>query len=298
VIGEFVRVITSDGLELQGVLATQKAGPVDTSLLHIHGLAGNFYENRLVDYVAEAAVSRRANFLSVNNRGHDYISDFICQQANSPLTYRQIGGIYEIFEECILDIEAWIRFLKTRGTRRIILQGHSHGALKAVYYMHNANNPDIVGLVLLSPSDDFGMQRSRLAGRFEEALRVAADLVSQGKGASLMPEAYFHYPISARTYMDTFGAGSHLKIFNLSKTDTDGLAELASIGVPVLVIVGSVDEEFVGSPEEYISGLSASMRNVKDFSGHVVDGAPHNYLEYEEEVAKRTGEWLGERFGK
>ena len=296
--GELVRVITSDGLELQGLLATPKGGPVDTSLLHIHGLAGNFYENRLVDYVAEEVVRSKTNFLSANNRGHDYISDFIYQQADAPLAYKQIGGIYEIFEECILDIQAWIELLKARGTRRIILQGHSHGALKAVYHIYNSDIPDIAGLVLLSPSDDFGMQRSRLGDRFGEALTVAADLVSQGKGASLMPEEYFHYPISARTYMDIFSSGSHLKIFNLSKTDTDGLAELASIGVPVLVILGSVDEEFVGPPEEYISDLRASMGDVKDFSGYVVDGAPHSYLEYEKQVAARIGEWLAERFRK
>jgi pimeloyl-ACP methyl ester carboxylesterase len=290
--GEFCRVITADGLELQGLFACPGGRASETSVLHVHGMDGNFYENRFVDDVADAAVRLGINFLTVNNRGHDYISDFICEKGDGTTEYRQIGGIYEMFGECVLDIEAWIEFLASRGTRHIILQGHSHGALKVLYFLHKRRDPRIEGLVLLSPSDDFGGQRQALGDKFDEVLDVATKLVEDGNGRCLIPEHYFHYPISAASYVDIYNAGSVLKMCNLSKTDTEDFGELSGVAVPVLVIVGSVDEAFVGSPRQYVADLHTHMRNAPAFDGHVIEGAPHNYLHFEQEVAQLVGQWL------
>jgi pimeloyl-ACP methyl ester carboxylesterase len=294
--GEFCRVITADGLELQGLFACPDGGAVETSVLHVHGLDGNFYENRFVDNVADLTVSRGINFLTVNTRGHDYISDLICEKGDGTTEYRQIGGIYEVFEECVPDVEAWIAFLAARGTRNIILQGHSHGALKVLHFLHEREDPRIKGLILLSPSDDFGGQRQALGDKFDEALNAAAKMVEDGKGHSLMPEHYFHYPISAASYVDIFNAGSVLKMCNLSRTDTEDFAALNGVTVPVLVIVGSVDEAFVGSPRQYVEDLREQMRNAPGFDGHVVDGAPHNYMHFDQEVADVIGRWLADVF--
>lgn len=290
--GEFCRVLTSDRLELQGLLAAPEGGPSDTSVLHIHGLAGNFYENRFIDYVAGAVASQGINFLTINTRGRDYISDFFFEREDGITEYRQIGGVYELFHESIEDISAWVEFLKARGSRRIILQGHSHGALKATYYVHKIDEPVIAGLILLSPSDDFGRQRKRLGERFDEALGVAGKMIDAGRGRELIPSEYFHYPVSANTYSDIFNPNSSLKMFNLSKTDRDDLVELGTITLPTLVVVGSVDEEFIGSPSAYLSGLKAHFKNAMSFTGRIIEGAPHNYLHFESEVARHIGEWL------
>ena len=293
--GQLLRVMTSDRIELQGFLVSPESGVGSTAILHMHGLAGNFYENRFVDQVARAASSQGFSFLTTNNRGHDYISDLIHEKQDGRIEYRQIGGVYEAFEDCILDIRAWVEFLKSMGTETVILQGHSHGALKVTYYLYRVADPCVSGLILLSPSDDFGMQRLRLEDRFGEALELADRLIARGEGARLMPEGYFHYPISARTYSDIFQEGSRLKMFNLAGTDADTFPELESIKVPVLVILGSVDEEFVGAPGQYLSDLRAHMKNATDFAGFVVDGAPHNYLKYERDVAERIKGWLRAR---
>jgi pimeloyl-ACP methyl ester carboxylesterase len=290
--GDFCRIITSDGLELQGLFVTPEGGTADTSVLHIHGLAGNFYENRFLDHVAQAVASEGMNFLTANTRGHDYISDFICEALEGTKEYRQIGGIYEIFSECTQDITAWVDFLKARGSTRLVLQGHSHGALKAVYYLHKTDEPTVKGLILLSPSDDFGCQRARIGERFDEALEVARQMIDQDNGRELMPGEYFHYPVSAATYFDIFKHDSDLGMFNLAGTDRRQFEEIESIRLPVLVIVGSVEEAFVDTPDGYISDLKMHFRNAKKFTGHVIEGAPHNYLGFDAEVARRIGAWL------
>jgi pimeloyl-ACP methyl ester carboxylesterase len=292
---EFIRTITSDGLELQGLLACPQGGSTETGVIHVHGLAGNFYENRFIDDVAKAVVAKGVDFLTVNTRGHDYISDFICEGGSGGEEYKQIGGIYEIFEDSILDIKAWIELLVSRGANRIILQGHSHGALKVTYYVHKMQDPRIAGLILLSPSDDFGCQRDRIGERFGEALKMSAEMIANGRGADLMPTEYFHYPVSATTYVDIFNERSALKMFNLSGTDTEEFQALNSVRVPTLAIVGSVDEAFMGSPEAYLEDIRGHMINASGFDGYVIEGAPHNYLHFEGEVAGYIGGWLGRR---
>jgi len=301
--GEFCRVLTSDGLELQGILAAPEGGPADTSVLHVHGLAGNFYENRFVDDVARAVTSCGMNFLTVNNRGHDYISDFIVEEEGGTIGSVQIGGIYEIFEDCVKDIAAWIGFLRSRGSKRIILQGHSHGALKVTYYFYREGNPDragepdIAGIVLLSPSDDFGCQRERVGDAFDEAIGAAREMVDRGAPRDLLPPGYFHYPVSAQTFLDIFTKDSVLGMFNLSETDRKHFAEIESIRVPVLAIVGSVDEAFIGPPGGYLELLKTHLTNAPAFEGHVIEGAPHNYQGFDDQVAGHIGGWLKSNFG-
>ena len=290
--GELCRTVTADGLALNGFLALPDGGAPEAGVLHIHGLAGNFYENPFVDNVAGAFVDSGFGFLTANTRGRDYLSDFLCEKPDGTKEYRQIGGIHEIFEVCVEDIEAWVAYLRSRGMRSIILQGHSHGALKVTYYLYSKSDPGVVGLILLSPSDDFAHQRSQLGEQFAEAIGVARAMVAEGRGSDLIPAQYFTYPVSAVTYLDIFDDGSRFTMFNLSRTDSREFPELRAIRVPVLAIVGSVDEFFLGTPEEYLSLIEAEVENTPDFVGEIIRGAPHNYLNFEREVALRIGKWL------
>lgn len=291
--GEFVRVLTEDGLELQGLFVTPEGGAAGATVIHTHGLDGNFYENRFIDYVAEACVEAGFNFITFNNRGHDYISDFIVEDPGAgEVSYRQVGGIYELFEESALDIAAWVEFARSRGSKRLVIQGHSHGALKAVYYFAKGDIAGAEGLVLLSPSDDFGRQRESLGGEFDAALSLAVGLIEGGKGLDLMPPGIFHYPISAQSYYDIYRPGSPLALFNVSKTDRGEFPELASVKVPVLMIVGSVEEAFLGDPGDFLNAAKGLMPNAAGFEGAVLDGAPHNYLGLDREVGRKIGAWL------
>jgi pimeloyl-ACP methyl ester carboxylesterase len=295
--GEFVRVLTEDGLELQGLFVTPPSGAAEKTLIHTHGLDGNFYENRFIDHVAAACTASGFNFITFNNRGHDYISDFIVQDPGSGATsYRQVGGVYETFEESMLDIAAWVDFARSRGGTRLVLQGHSHGALKAVYYFTRGDLQGVGGLVLLSPSDDFGLQRNSLGERFDSVLARARDLVEQGRGRDLMPPDDFHYPISAGSYFDIYRPGSPLALFNLSGTDRRDFPELARIEVPVLMIVGSVEEAFLGEPDMFLRAAREALSGAAGFEGTVIEGAPHNYLGRDAEVGRRIGAWLGAHF--
>ena len=67
--GELVRIQTSDGIELDG-LYCEAEGASGPAVIHIHGMAGNFYESRFVDAIADRLASLGIAFLTANNRGH------------------------------------------------------------------------------------------------------------------------------------------------------------------------------------------------------------------------------------
>lgn len=279
--------------------------PSTFCLVHVHGWDGNFYENRFIDHTAQACVRHGIGFVSGNNRGHDYIADILrnrTTQKSEPkkrkptqLDYLQVGGMYEKLADSVADIRAWIDFAAGRGAKQVILQGHSHGAIKVVHYLAATNDPRVCGLVLFSPSDDMGRTREILGQRFLWVLARARELVRTGKGRQLLPEKDFPYPVSAATFFDCHNRSSIAGIFNMSRTDRQQFPELASIRVPVLLAVGTVEEAFVGVPEEYVDDIRTCMVNCPSFSGAVIDGAPHNYLGHEQELASVLDKWLQKR---
>lgn len=125
----------------------------------------------------------------MNTRGHDYLSSFI-RKTDSGLTYVQIGGAYEIFEECIFDIKAWVNFLEGLGYSNVVLEGESLGPVRVVLYQHQTQDKRVRGLVLISPVDHIGLQKNALLDRYDEALKAAGLLIQQGKGDELMPMIY------------------------------------------------------------------------------------------------------------
>jgi pimeloyl-ACP methyl ester carboxylesterase len=272
--------------------------------VHVHGWDGNFYENRFIDHAADVCARQGIGFLSGNNRGHDYIADILrdrSQKAKAKrqkakvtdrFDYVQVGGMYEKLADSVADIRAWIDFAAGRGAKRVILQGHSHGAIKVVHYLATTHDPRVCGLILLSPSDDMGWARKQLGERFLWVLARARELVRAGNGRQLLPEKDFIYPVSAATFFDCYNKGSITGIFNVSRTDREEFPELGSIRVPVLLAVGTVEEAFVGAPHKYVDDIRTCMVNCPSFTSTVIDGAPHNYLGCEPRLASVLQRWL------
>jgi pimeloyl-ACP methyl ester carboxylesterase len=288
--------------------SSQPRVPNRFCVVHVHGWDGNFYENRFIDYAAAECGRIGIGFISGNNRGHDYIADILrsgrsqkseCRSQNAEvrrrkekLDYVQVGGMYEKLADSVADIRAWVDFAAARGAKSIILQGHSHGAIKVAHYLTTTRDPRVCGLILLSPSDDMGLARKQLGERFSWVLSRAREMTSKGSGRKLLPEKDSPYPVSAATFFDCHNKDSITGMFNMSRTDRQHFPELTAVEVPVLLAVGTVEEAFVGKPQKYVDDIRACMVNCPSFTGAVIDGAPHNYLGRERELAGVLRRWL------
>src|SRR3989344_442736 len=141
---EIVEIETPDNLPLFGMY--NKIEKNGTILINIHGTASNFYENYFMHHLIKSLSPLGISTLSTNNRG-----------ASVYQVYPHAGAAIEHFEDCVLDIDAWIDYALSQGHKDIILQGHSLGAEKVVYYMNKGKNANkINAVILLSPADSYG----------------------------------------------------------------------------------------------------------------------------------------------
>lgn len=293
--GELVRTFTEDGLELQGLFCPPATAETNgTGLLHIHGFTGNFCEPRFVDHIADRIINKGYAFLTVNTRGHDYRSGFIKKTA-SGITYVRIGAAYEILEDCLFDIRAWIDFLQKRSYSKVILEGESLGPVKTVFYQNQTQDERVRGMVLISPVDHIGLQRVVTGDKYDEAIKVARQMIEQGKSDELMPRTYcplWEFSISAKTYLNAFGPDTKSGIFSFHDPNAR-FEELSTIKCPILATYGTVEEAVVDNKvEEALSTIKKKAKSSKRCDTATIQDAPHDYLGHENELSETIENWI------
>ncbi|MBI2971051.1 MAG: DUF1749 domain-containing protein [Candidatus Aenigmarchaeota archaeon] len=284
-LGEIVKFSTKDGIELQGVLADAKS---TVGLLHVHGLAGNFYENSFLDTLADAAAGNRITFLSMNTRGHDYVNDLVRFDGKKHKIIN-IGGALERFEDCLLDIQAGISVLKSRGCTNIVLQGHSSGCQKIAYYHLETKDPSVTGMVLLAPADDMTIVRNMLGNKFGAAMKKMKKLVKSCKGATFMPQGLLGLPVlsAGRLYSLCNPASIEARLFNYEGP----MKEISKVSVPVLAIFGEKDT-YLTQPATDLLRIMKSKATGTTCDTAVIKGAPHNFRGHEEQLVGLIIPWI------
>jgi pimeloyl-ACP methyl ester carboxylesterase len=289
--GELVRIEAEDGLELVGFYAAPSGTAAARAVLHTHGYAGNFYENRFVDAIAGAVVGSGLAFLTYNNRGHEYRSDNI-RGEGATTTSHLGGGSFEVFDESALDIGGAAGFLAARGHREIYFEGHSLGTNKVVHFLASRDDRRAVGAILISPPDIFGLREARTEGRIATILEEARALVRDGRGEDLLNDPAFIVPMSAATLVSAYGDPTVTDVFPFRNGERGDFSQLASIGVPVLATMGNVDEAITVPAEEAVALLERQATSSGHVRAAVIDGANHVYWGREGDLARLVGDFV------
>jgi esterase/lipase len=283
---QFLRITTEDKIILQGIIyRPDKLG--SKAYLHIHGMSGNFYENRFLDVMAEELTKNGYAFMSINTRGHDVIADFPISGPKEE--YKRIGDAYEIFEECLLDIKPAIDYLQQNGYTEIILCGHSLGAVKVAYYIAKTQDPRIKKLILMSPPDMIGLAEAE--SYHKDLLQQAQKMISEGRGEELLPiEIWDDYRLSAKTYVNLNTRDYPVDVFNTYDKNKPSI--LSEIRIPTFAFLGEKDDAAILPQREALETIKAKMINAPIFDIDIIEGAPHSYFGREEIMAKKIIEWL------
>ncbi len=122
------------------------------ALLMVHGVAMNFYTGPL-PIIGRALAQRGYNALTINTRGHDWIS-----RAGDETGFG--GAAYENLDDCLLDIDGALAWLGGHGYRRYVLVGHSLGCIKSLLYQGNRQRSDVVGVISCSVPKQFYSARA------------------------------------------------------------------------------------------------------------------------------------------
>lgn len=282
---KFVRIVTKDKLILSGNLYSPDKTTKKT-ILHIHGMSGNFYENLFLDYMAYEFTKNGYSFFSVNNRGAGTFFDFPIKGKKE--AHKRIGNAYEKFEECIFDIKAGIDFLEKEGFKEIILQGHSLGAVKVAYYMAKTKDKRVSKLILVSPSDMVGLTEDK---DHTKRMSLSKRLITEGKGSELLPDLLWGWArLSAATYVNLSERNTAVDVFNTY--DKEAPSCIKDITIPILAILGGTDDAAILPIKEALEVIKNKAKKAPRFGKLIIGKAPHSYFGYEKSLAKGIVDWL------
>ena len=278
-----VKTVTSDQIELFGFLA-EAGGEKDAILIHIHGTSSSFYCEEYARLFAEEFPALGVATLFTNNRGSHVME-----------AWQNTGAALEMFEDCLLDIDAWVRLAIEDGYRRIFLQGHSLGTEKIVYSMNRGKFTEkVVAVILLGVSDSFGNQ-ARIARTFPaDPMKEARRLVDEGKGEQFLTSVWRPHgggvPQSAASYLNFFSPGSKLSEALPLHRGKD-LLYYRKIEVPILVVVGEYDPFTCLPVPQALKLLEKENRHTR---ARIIPGADHDFSGKEKELLETVKEFVSE----
>lgn len=274
-----LHVRTKDGIQLHGLFMEAKTPK--TIFIHVHGTASNFYEEDFIEVLTEKFARAGISMLSTNNRGAGVYD-----------AYQKTGAAVEIFEQCLIDIDAWIEFARQKGYAKIILAGHSLGTEKVVYYMRKGKYRKYVsGLVLLAPADSPGnllfsddyepsaAERKRVS----RLLQDARNMIRAGKsGEFLRRTAYAGImPKTPESLINTLGP--RMEILNALPFHTRKLESYRKIRVPIFAAIGDQSEYTAIPPLE---ALELMRRENPRAETHQLKNCDHDFTDREKELTE------------
>ena len=274
---ELVRINSIDNIEQVGILYNPNT-ETKKIVIHVHGLAGNFYENRFLDILAKSYTDKNYAFLTFNNRGTGFITELI--KWNDFIT---IWWCLERFKDCTLDINGAVNWTKEHWYNEIILEWHSYWCNKILYYYNNIKDDWIKKLVLLAPCDIPAETKKFLSKEeYEKTKKESKRLVNESKENELIDfSAMANWKISAGTFYYDFLPNWENDFIRYSDGINAKSELLNKINIPTLVIFGDEDECVLTQPIDKVKWYLKN--NIKDCNIQII---------------KKTDHWFNNKFSE
>lgn len=283
---DFIYDYTEDGLRLQGTYF--ESIKKDICVVFIHGMYANVIENYFAVVWGRTLAGNNIGFLYGHTRGYSNTNDIVDKNGDSVT----IGTTFEIFEDCLQDIDMWIRKAYELGYRRIVLAGHSFGCCKILYYYYR-KQANVTGIVFASAPDMQGLTRM-YEPDYDLLLEEAERNVKEGMPKKLTSKLVENYmPFSSATFYNWYKSGSNADNFPIIR-NPEHFEQLETVDIPLLVFAGANEE----ASYLQLDLLKKKARRCSDFTWRVIDNANHIYWNKEEETAELILDWLGRFEGR
>ncbi len=260
----------------------------DICVIFIHGMCQTIITNYFTVVLGNVLQNNKIGFIYAHNRGNSIENDTLLKDG----TYTRCGCMYEIFEDCILDIDLAIEKAKDLGYKRIILMGHSYGCNKIIYYYYK-NHPNIIGIIFASAPDMVGLQLLRQKD-YEELIKEAKDNIDNNNPNKLLSNLIEDYMyMSSKTYYNWYSKNSNLDnlpVMNYS----NNWYQFEAIDVPILTFSGSLETDNY----LHLDLLKEKAKNCNNFEYEYIENANHFYQNKEDRLSNIVLNWIDNSFKK
>ena len=270
-----IEVCTKRGDTLYGVSYGEKYK--DVCVIITNGTGGNIFENKFLQIVGEECEKNKICFIFAHNSGAFQIIDTPSKNKN------RSGVTFELFDNSVEDIDAYVNWAKDNGYKKIILGGHSYGTNKLVYYLYKTKNTLVNKYILISPTDveEYSEgERESIA----EIMPIALHYKQNGKLDEIIPilfdKCYFY---TARAFLDYIENVHHdnIPIYH----DEKNFYQIKSIGINGLFIMGQNDSFAKRNAEKHLNILYRNSGNKNNVIKVIYDTS-HTFRGKEKELAK------------
>lgn len=291
---ELINFMTTDGVNLEGILYKASSNISEKIILSVHGMTSNCFKKRDIE-IAKKANEKGIDYFAFNNRGSEIVK-YIEKETEGQPAKELAGTAYEDVLEGYEDIVGAIIKLKELGYKNIYLQGHSLGCTKIVYTYNELINNDeteilenIKGVMLLSLVDIPMALKVYLRDNFKQYLDYAEKLERENKIYEMMPRESFIHPISVKSFLRYARDNKDIDFANYGKDNE--LEKLNNIQVPLFMRWGNDNEMIIQQADE----LSTMVNNIianENKNIDYIDGANHSYTGKEKELAEQIVEFV------
>lgn len=258
----------------------------DICVIFIHGMCQTIIDNYFAIVCGNLLSENKIGFLYEHNRGHSIENDILMKDE----TYTRCGCMYEIFEDCVLDIDLAIEKAKELGYKRIILMGHSYGCNKLIYYYYK-KRPNILGVILSSAPDMVGLHLLRQKD-YEELIKEAKENIDNGDSTKLLSNLVEDYMyMSSQTYYNWFNKNSNMDNLPVMG-NSNNWYQFESIDVPILTFSGSLETDNY----LHLDLLKDKAKNCNNFECKIIENANHFYHNKEDEISLLILNWINKNF--
>jgi pimeloyl-ACP methyl ester carboxylesterase len=222
--GELISFKNTEGYFLDGIL--YRVPNAQTTVIHVHGSFGNFYHNDFLKIMTRMYLTAGFNFLSFNLLAHDGLAEavhYISKRYPDEIKY--VGYSIVDFSTCLNDIQGAINFVSP-FSKRIILQGHSLGCDRVVYFLLKTNTR--YDAILIGPSDSYNLQKTFLSKNTSETVEEQINRLEKFEekengydwlpfyeyGIAQPPQQDYIIPITRKSLLSIM-KGPPFKLFNI-----------------------------------------------------------------------------------
>ncbi|MFO0865149.1 MAG: alpha/beta fold hydrolase [Gemmataceae bacterium] len=282
---DLVSVTAPDGCVLHGALQRSDAPcslALDAACL-FHGTGSNFYGSSLLESVSQGLVDRGVPTVRGNTRGHDGIS-----HSSFPRGGVRLGAAFETVDDCRHDLKGWFDFLKREFGPRILIGGHSLGAVKSLYAVAHESGLEPTAILAISPPmlsyEKFCS--SDLRDDFLESFRRAEELVASGQGNTLL-EVRIPLPmlISAAGYVEKYGPDERYAFLRF----------LRLVRTPTFFLYGGNEIRSNPAFTEVPQAIAERQTKQPNLGLHIIPEADHFYTGKRPAAWTAIDAWLGKQ---
>lgn len=275
---DIIRVNTPRGLELKGAIWGDAS--MDTVVIMMSGICSNVFQNDLLSSTGELLSANNIAYIA----GHAMdafsclaYSDFsIGKQRNTGVVFDDFSIVYE-------DVEAYIKYAKEFGFKRIILAGHSLGSNKIINYLGNTSDNFVDYFIVTAPVD-LGYWFTVMPN-VSYCIELAQKFVEEGRGNDILPYMFGGFsPMSANSVLSFYNA---FNLKNCPVISNDGETDsLFNIKINGAFVIGSKDSLTAGDAKGFMEKINSYCKRPSDNRVIVVPEASHIFYNKHEEYAQ------------